>query len=221
LPTSSVTLNGSASSDADGSLTTYAWSKISGPASYNIVTSWAASPAVNGLAQGTYAFRLVVTDNNGATDDDTVLVNVNAALPPPNAPPVANAGVDQSVTLPANSVTLIGTGSGILMDRSHHMPGQKSPTISNTIANPTAGSTAVNNLVQGTYSFRLLVTDNNGATDDDTVNVTVYPVPPPANIPPVANAGADQGITLPTNSITLNGTASSDPDGTIASYLRN
>jgi endoglucanase len=39
----------------------------------------------------------------------------------------------------------------------------------------------------------------------------------PANQPPTVNAGADQTITLPTSSLSLNGTAS-DPDGTIASY---
>ncbi|MDQ6762094.1 MAG: hypothetical protein M3015_05645, partial [Bacteroidota bacterium] len=41
---------------------------------------------------------------------------------------------------------------------------------------------------------------------------------PPANLPPVANAGNDVAITLPTNSVQLNGNGSYDPDGTIASY---
>ena len=37
------------------------------------------------------------------------------------------------------------------------------------------------------------------------------------NIPPIANAGANQTITLPTNSATLTGTGT-DADGTISSY---
>jgi hypothetical protein len=39
------------------------------------------------------------------------------------------------------------------------------------------------------------------------------------NKPPVASAGPDQAITLPTDSILLNGSASSDPDGTISSFI--
>ncbi len=41
---------------------------------------------------------------------------------------------------------------------------------------------------------------------------------PATNIPPVANPGPSISLTLPTNSTTLNGTGSSDPDGTISSY---
>lgn len=41
---------------------------------------------------------------------------------------------------------------------------------------------------------------------------------PPPNQPPVAKAGADVTLTLPNNSTTLNGSASYDPDGGIASY---
>jgi hypothetical protein len=40
----------------------------------------------------------------------------------------------------------------------------------------------------------------------------------PANTPPVANAGPDQAVE-PSSVVTLNGTGSTDSDGTIASYL--
>ena len=39
------------------------------------------------------------------------------------------------------------------------------------------------------------------------------------NKPPIANAGLDLVTTLPTDSLALDGTASSDPDGKISSYL--
>src|SRR6185295_6471473 len=42
--------------------------------------------------------------------------------------------------------------------------------------------------------------------------------PPPANNAPIANAGTDITIQLPTSSTTLNGSASSDADGTITKY---
>lgn len=45
------------------------------------------------------------------------------------------------------------------------------------------------------------------------------PPPPPANRPPIANAGADQTITLPINYVQLNGSGSSDPDNYISGYV--
>ena len=39
------------------------------------------------------------------------------------------------------------------------------------------------------------------------------------NKPPVAIAGPDQVITLPTDSISLDGSTSSDPDGMISDWL--
>ena len=39
-----------------------------------------------------------------------------------------------------------------------------------------------------------------------------------ANTPPIANAGPNQQITAPANSVTLNGLGSIDPDGTITTY---
>jgi hypothetical protein len=43
------------------------------------------------------------------------------------------------------------------------------------------------------------------------------PVPTPGNVAPTALAGGDKTITLPTNSVTINGSGT-DQDGTIASY---
>jgi hypothetical protein len=39
-----------------------------------------------------------------------------------------------------------------------------------------------------------------------------------SNRPPVANAGADQTVTLPTNTVNLDGSASADPDNNITNY---
>lgn len=219
LPTNSVTLNGAGSTDADGTINTYAWTKVGGPAQFNIVNSNGQSTAVNNLVAGTYSFRLLVTDNRGGTDDDTVVVTVSPAPPPPNIPPVAHAGSDQSIQLPTNSVTLDGAASSDPDGSISNYAWTKiaGPAQYN-IASAGSVSTAVNSLVAGTYSFRLVVTDNNGATDSDTVVVVVAPAPPPPNIPPVANAGTDQSIQLPTSSISLDGTASTDADGTITGY---
>ena len=40
----------------------------------------------------------------------------------------------------------------------------------------------------------------------------------PGNRPPVADAGADQTITLPTNTVNLDGSGSTDPDNNITGY---
>jgi parallel beta-helix repeat protein len=78
LPTNSTTLTGSGT-DPDGSISSYSWSKISGPSSGSITSASSASTAVTSLVQGTYQFQLKVTDNAGATDLDTVLVTVSSS----------------------------------------------------------------------------------------------------------------------------------------------
>ncbi|MDR1997375.1 MAG: hypothetical protein LBQ83_03540 [Candidatus Margulisbacteria bacterium] len=217
LPANSVTLSGSGS-DPDGSIASYAWSKYSGPGSPVISNSTSASTTVTGLQEGTYVFLLTVTDNKGATHSDYVTVTVNPVPPPPaNRRPTANAGGDQTITMPDNSVTLSGSGSdpdGTIASYAwskHSGPG--SPVISNSAS----ASTTVTGLQEGTYVFLLTVTDNKGATHSDYVTITVLPEPPPPNMPPAANAGNDQTITLPADSVTLSGSGS-DPDGSIASY---
>jgi beta-glucosidase-like glycosyl hydrolase len=53
---------------------------------------------------------------------------------------------------------------------------------------------------------------------DMVVYVKLTPRPPKGNVPPVADAGIDRILYLPQNSLTLDGTKSSDPDGTITAY---
>jgi len=78
LPTNSANLTGSGS-DPDGSITGYAWSKVSGPATYTINSPTSQNTTVSNLVEGTYVFRLTVTDNDGATGTDDVTVIVNPA----------------------------------------------------------------------------------------------------------------------------------------------
>jgi hypothetical protein len=78
LPTNSVTLKGSGT-DADGTISSYLWTKIAGPSNPSIATPNQAQATVSNLLQGTYQFELKVTDNGGATGKDTVSVTVLAA----------------------------------------------------------------------------------------------------------------------------------------------
>lgn len=213
LPTSTATLNGSLSNDPDGTITTYAWSKLSGPAQGTIASPTLASTAVNNLAAGVYQFVLTVTDNGGLTDKDTVQVTVNAA---PNQAPNANAGADISIAIPATSSILNGSASndpdGNIVN---YLWSKLSGPAQGTIASPSSVTTNVSNLTIGTYKFILVVTDNGGLTDRDTMQLTVGAAP---NQAPNANAGADLSITLPANSAMLNGSLSNDPDGNITTY---
>ncbi|WKZ60982.1 MAG: PKD domain-containing protein [Cyclobacteriaceae bacterium] len=211
LPTNSTNITGSGS-DPDGSIASYLWTQVNGPNTATLTNATSSTVSVGNLIQGLYTFRLTVTDDDGATGFANVNVTVNAA--PVNNPPTANAGADQSITLPTNSIVINGSGSdsdGSIV--SYAWIKQSGPAA--TIANETTANLTASNLVEGSYVFRLTVTDNQGATGTDQMNLTVLPAA--TNQSPVVNAGADVNLTLPNNSTTLQATAS-DPDGSIASY---
>ncbi len=187
LPASSVTLSGSGT-DPDGTIASYAWTRISGPNTPTIVSPSSASTNVTGLIAGTYVFRLTVTDNLGATGFDEITITVNT-------PPTANAGADQSITLPASSVTLSGSGTdpdGTIASYAWtRISGPNTPTI----VSPSSASINVTGLIAGTYVFRLTVTDNLGATGFDEITVTVNATAVPITV----------SITSPANNATVSG----------------
>jgi len=208
LPVTSVSLTGSGS-DVDGSIASYAWSKVSGPTQYTFSSTTVSSPTVSNLTLGTYVFRLTVKDNSGATGYNDVTVTVLAA----NKVPVASAGTDKSIQLPVSSVTLAGTGSDADGSIASYSWSKISGPTQYSFSSTTIASPTLSNLTTGTYVFRLTVKDNDGATAYDDISVIVLA----ANKVPVVNAGGDKSITLPLNTVSLVGTAS-DPDGSIASY---
>lgn len=207
LPTNSVVMSGSGS-DSDGSIASYAWSKVSGGTATLGGTS-TANLSASGLVQGSYTFRLTVKDDKGATKSDDVNVNV-AATSTGNTAPTVNAGADRSIT--GTSVTLAGSAS----DPDGYIASYEWLKVAGPPAwmnNPKTATLTASNLTKGTYTFRLTVRDNKGATKYDDVNVTVGATS--GNVAPTVNAGSDKSTSG--SSITLNGTAS-DPDGSIASY---
>jgi hypothetical protein len=89
-----------------------------------------------------------------------------------NAVPTADAGADQAITLPVNSLTLTGAGrdadgtiTGYLWTK------QSGPAA--TLTNANTASLSASGLVAGSYVFRLTVTDDKGATAFDELTVTV------------------------------------------------
>ncbi|MEO6813241.1 MAG: PA14 domain-containing protein, partial [Ginsengibacter sp.] len=132
-----------------------------------------------------------------------------------NQPPTAQAGNNQTIALPTSTVTLNGSGVDPDGSISAYTWTKISGPASGTITSPNSPSTTVTSLVQGTYQFQLMVTDNSGATGLATVQVIVNAAPPINT--PVANAGTDQSITLPTNTTSLNGSGSV-AGGTISAF---
>jgi len=210
----SVTLAGSGS-ETNGTIVGYSWTELSGPSSATVGTPTQASTTVGALLQGTYIFQLKVTDALGVTATDNMQVTVNPAPAVPGAP-FANAGANQTITLPVNSVTLAGSGSETNGTIAAYSWTELSGPSTANIAAPTYASTAASGLVQGVYTFQLKVTDNSGVTATATVNVTVNAAPVVPGVP-FANAGANQSITLPVNSVTLAG-GGSEVNGTIVAY---
>jgi hypothetical protein len=173
LPADSVLLDGSSSSDPDGSISVWLWTKISGPASFYVVKPSDSITLIKNLTIGTYQFELKVTDNKGLFAKDTMQVIVNDPSQY-NRQPIANAGPDQTITLPANQISVNGSTS---TDPDNNIAAYAWTIISGpssfSITNSNAVQTQVTNLVQGIYQFELKVTDTYGLFSKDTMKVTV------------------------------------------------
>lgn len=98
----------------------------------------------------------------------------------PNQFPVANAGANQSITLPTASIILTGSGTdndGTISTYSWtRISGPNTPTLSgSTTTTLTIGATGTA-MIAGTYVYQLEVTDNQAATHTDQVTIVVNPV---------------------------------------------
>jgi hypothetical protein len=173
LPTDSILLDGSKSSDPDGKISAWQWAKVSGPVSFTIASATAASKTVKNLKAGAYQFELKVTDDKGASAKDTVMITVDS-IATNNHPPIACAGADQTITLPTDTVTLNGSCSTDADNNiSSYLWTKIAGPSSLNISNPNIVTTQVSNLMQGVYQFELKVTDAGGLFSKDTVQVTV------------------------------------------------
>jgi len=122
-----------------------------------------------------------------------------------NRPPVAGAGPDQA-TQTLTTITFDGSGSfdpdGTIVSRAWSF-GDGASASGVTVPHAYAHA--------GTYTVTLTVTDDGGLTASSRATVTV------ANRPPVADGGTEQ-TTCVGATVMLDGSRSSDPDGTISSY---
>lgn len=206
-----VTLNGSASTDAEGDPLTFDWNIVElpqGSASSlsdpdGVMTSFVVD------AFGEYRIRLMV--NDGTTDslpDDVLVSTINSI-------PVANAGADQQAFV-GDQVVLDGS-------ESTDADGDTIVFVWSLISAP-AGSTASLSVsddvrsefvpdLTGEYLFELVVSDDMESSEPDAVAVNVETM----NTLPVADAGEDQTAVVG-ETVVLSGAASSDVDGNSLTY---
>ena len=105
-----VTLDGSKSKDPDNDNLAYSWKQTAGPTvkldGTNSPIATFTAPS-NISADTTLGFKLTVKDDKNATGTADVKI-ADKYIPPPNKPPIANAGADQTVNA-TYSVRLDGT----------------------------------------------------------------------------------------------------------------
>ncbi|XP_046938429.1 dyslexia-associated protein KIAA0319-like protein homolog isoform X1 [Lynx rufus] len=213
LPTTSTVIDGSQSTD-DDKIVQYHWEELKGPLREEKISEDTAILKLSKLVPGNYTFSLTVVDSDGATSSTTASLTVNKAV---DYPPVANAGPNQVITLPQNSIILFGNQStddhGITSYEWSLSPSSKGKVVEmQGVRTPTLQLSAMQ---EGDYTYQLTVTDTIG--QQATAQVTVI-VQPENNKPPQADAGPDKELILPVDSTTLDGSKSSD-DQKIISYL--
>ena len=206
-----VTLDGSASSDANGDALTYKWVMLNKPTNSNAALSstTSAKPTFTADIAGVYVFTLQV--NDGKVDSAVATVSVTASAA--NVAPVANAGAAQSVVL--GTITLDGSASSDANGDSltYKWALLNKPTNSNAaLSSITAAKPTFTADLAGVYVFSLQV--NDGKLDSAVVTATV--TASAVNVAPVANPGAIQSVVL--GPVTLDGSGSTDANGDTLTY---
>ncbi|WP_324672205.1 N,N-dimethylformamidase beta subunit family domain-containing protein [Hymenobacter sp. GOD-10R] len=274
LPTSSVTLNGTASTDPDGTIATYLWSQASGPNNASFSSTSAPTPTVSGLVAGTYIFSVVVTDNLGLQSTPaqvSIIVNASGTLRTPENPANTVAGLDYKyyegfweavpnfstltplktgtttafeltaqqrdygfafqftgyVTVPQDGIYTFYTNS----DDGSLLYIGSTLVVDNDGSHDSRERTGTIGLKAGTHAFKVSYLQGYGSQNLQVSyagpSLGKQFIPASAlrrvsgttstNQPPVANAGSNQSITLPQNSTSLSGSGT-DTDGTITGY---
>ena len=199
---SPIVFDGSGSTDADGSIVSWAWDFGDGN------SGTGSSPTHTYPSDGTFTVVLTVTDDGGAMDT----ASTTATITPAPIPPAANAGGPYSGVV-GSVISFDGTASsdadGTIVSYSWDfgdggMASGPSPTHSYS--------------VDGSFTVTLTVTDNDGLTGVDSASAAINPAS--GNTPPVARANGPYSGTEGSG-VQFSSNGSLDPDGSIVTYAWN
>ncbi|XP_046702970.1 dyslexia-associated protein KIAA0319 isoform X2 [Silurus meridionalis] len=174
LPVSSITLNGSDSTD-DQAITSYQWEILSGPPGSEIKDASKAVAQVSGLHAGSFRVKLTVQDEQGACDSAVLTLTVKEAE---SLPLTAHASGSHTLTLPNNSLVLRGSVSNCGSTNVSFLwvRDEQSPAAGDILfGSDHEPSLYLANLVEGTYLFQLRVSDGQGRSSTAMATVEVRP----------------------------------------------
>ncbi len=195
-PPLEVTFTGSDSTD-DVEIVTYAWDFGDGG------TSDEADPVYTYVNPGTYTATLTVTDAEGLTDTATIDIVVNA---PPVAIPLAD------VTSGKAPLTVNFDGSTSTDDQDDIVAYEWDFGTSDPVSNEVSPQFTFD--TPGTYTVTLTVTDGEGLTGSDTLEISVFD----ENVPPTAVAAANVTEGEAPLTVIFDGSGSTD-DTEVVSYF--
>jgi len=205
----SLTFDGSQSSDIDGNPLTYQWTILNKPSTSTATLTGptTVTPSLTIDVAGDYIIQLIVNDGTTNSTPDTLVVSTL------NSPPVADAGADKSGHV-GQSITLDGTGSrdvdGNTLTYQWSLTSKPDGSTA-TLLNPANAQSSFTIDRAGTYVAQLIVNDGLANSTPDTVTIGTL------NTKPVANAGPGQSATVGAT-IHLDGSNSSDVDGDPLTY---
>jgi PKD repeat protein len=172
-PVLNVAFSSAASTDSDGSIVSYSWNFGDG-----VGTSTDPNPSYSYDTLGNYSVLLTVTDDDGATNTRAIPVSVVPNTPPTAQPQATPRVGKEPLSVDLSAATSTDTDGSIV---SYEWDYTDDGTVDSTDI-----ETSFDYVDPGTYTARLTVTDDDGATDTSTVEITVNP-----NQPPTAVANAD------------------------------
>ncbi|CAB0014755.1 unnamed protein product [Nesidiocoris tenuis] len=196
---------------------TYKWKLLSQPGGEagNQATSEPLGPSLKltHLTEGVYTFKVTVTapGKYGEAEANVTVLSQKRE----NESPIAIVLPPHQIVKLPNSLAVLDASSsrddsGITK---YHWELQQGPLGYQPNLSDTQTLQLRDLKKAGNYTFRLTLTDTDGATNSTLANVTVLQVP---DYPPEANAGSSIVLFLPRNNVTLNGSLSSDDKGIVS-----